>query len=88
MTEEEAKTFEMLLVTLGKCVAERRALITIARDGGIRDLEARLETHRASKEYQLILRKFEVAAKQSRVDQTAEALAQLMQQLNEGKPPN
>jgi len=84
---EELQSPTSFLVTLDKYVAERRALITIAPDADISDLEAQLQKHRESRQYQLIVRKFQVVVKQLEVDQTAEALARLVHELNEGKPP-
>lgn len=88
MTADELNVLEMLMVTLGKCTAERRVLITIAQDAGIPNLEDRLAHHRESPQYQLLVRRFQIAAKQLQVDSTAEALAQLFAKLNEGKPEN
>lgn len=69
LNDEELRTFTSLLITVGKCIAERRVLITVAQDAGIRDLEAQLQRHRKSPEYQLTATKFQIAAKQAEVDQ-------------------
>lgn len=88
MTREEAKTVAYLFTMLGRCVAERTALISIAEDAGIREVEAALQKYRNSPDYQLQVRKFELLATRLEIDRTAEALAQLMQLLSGGKPEN
>ena len=73
---------------LGVFTAERRALITILLEAGVTDWEARLTALRKTPEYQLIALRYKALLMQAEVDANFEALAQLMQELNEGKPLN
>jgi SAM-dependent MidA family methyltransferase len=73
---------------LGQFAAQRRALITILLEAGVTDWEARLTELRKTPQYESIVLRYKTLLKQAEVGVDFEALAQLMQELNEGKPPN
>jgi hypothetical protein len=73
---------------LGVFAAERRALITILLEAGVTDWESRLTALRKTPEYQLIPLRYKALLMQAEVGANFEALSQLMQELNEGKPLN
>jgi hypothetical protein len=87
-TEEMMDTIRKLIKRLGQFAAERRALITILDELKVLNWEQRLEEIRLTPEYQLIAKQYELLALRMQVDEDFEALARMLQQLDEGKPQN
>ena len=88
MAAEELAVLREAITMLGKFVAEHRALITTLEELGATGWQTRLHELRETPEYQLIAKRYELAALQYEVDADFEALARLLQQSDEGKPPN
>jgi len=88
MNPSEMNQFRELIVRLGQFAAERRAFITIFEELGVQDWQLRLNELRQTPEYRLIANRYELLAGQIEVDADFAALARLLQQADEGKPPN
>jgi hypothetical protein len=88
MTREEMKWLRELITQLGKFAADRRAFITILEEPKVQNWQPRLDELRQTPEYQVIAQRYEILARQMEVDADFEALARMLQQLNEERPPN
>lgn len=88
MTTEEMAWLRELVTRLGQFAADRRAFITILEELRVQNWQQRLDELRQTPEYQVIAKRYEVLVRQMEVDANFETLARMLQQLNEGKPPN
>jgi uncharacterized Rmd1/YagE family protein len=88
MTREEMKWLRELITQLGKFAVDRRAFITILEEPKVQNWQPRLDELRQTPEYQVIAQRYEILARQMEVDADFEALARMLQQLNEERPPN
>jgi len=82
------KWLRELITQLGKFAADRRAFITILEEPKVQNWQPRLDELRQTPEYQVIAQRYEILARQMEVDADFEALARMLQQLNEERPPN
>ena len=90
MTTEELNELRQIAKWLGEFAAERRAFITILEELRVspKTWERRLNQLRETPEYRAIALRYQTIFEQMKLDSSFEALARLVQQLNEGKPPN
>lgn len=88
MTLDYKSILVEIVERLGQFAADRRALITILAENGISGWESRLAELRQVPDYKVIAARYRLLLKQAEVDADFRSLAQLMQELDQDKPPN